>query len=472
LAPTDAELVRTCLSGDAEAFSGLVHRYRDAVYGLCYARTGNFELARDLAQETFVSAYRSLRQLRAPQRFPAWLRRIAENTCKTARRRARHTEDSLDPSSLSASGNLAEEATTRVAVQAALESLPEDCRLAVSLFYINGYTCREIGDFLSLPASTVKGRLRDGRARLRRRLLGPVKELFQQKALQPDFGGEVMQLIREINLKEDLGGRPVMLLGAEPGRVLPVWIGDAEASHLSLGLAGTTAPRPLTYDLFLRALTAFGINLERTEVLEVRKDNVFLARLMLARGEQRESLDARPSDAINLAIRAKAPIYLSDSMAKRMVERAKAEETLRERGPGPLGPRLIRAPGQRKVMRLHELEPAPILLNSLFLKAVSAGATQIAIRRPSKAEKDGIAALSVGRKQVHVERLPGLELAELRERLAQMALLKVKVGTAARAQSGVFCLSHAGKIYTCQLRFSPSRLTIKIKTPAPRRPSH
>ncbi|HEX2987274.1 MAG TPA: sigma factor, partial [Chloroflexota bacterium] len=77
----EAQLVATASAGDQAAFTELVRRYRDRVYGYCYHRTGNFEDARDLAQESFVRAYTSLGQLRDTSGFGPWVRRIAANLC-------------------------------------------------------------------------------------------------------------------------------------------------------------------------------------------------------------------------------------------------------------------------------------------------------------------------------------------------------------------------------------------------------
>lgn len=77
----EARLVRRASGGDSEAFAELVRRYRDAVYGYCYHRMGSFEDARDLAQDAFVRAFTCLDQLRDPERFGGWVRRIAANLC-------------------------------------------------------------------------------------------------------------------------------------------------------------------------------------------------------------------------------------------------------------------------------------------------------------------------------------------------------------------------------------------------------
>ena len=78
----DEELVNLTLQGKVEAFSVLVMRYQNGIYGLCYHFLKDFEEAKDVAQETFIRAYTHLPELKEPRRFKGWLRRIAVNLCR------------------------------------------------------------------------------------------------------------------------------------------------------------------------------------------------------------------------------------------------------------------------------------------------------------------------------------------------------------------------------------------------------
>src|SRR3954452_19483397 len=82
----DADLVRRARQGDTEAFTLLVERYRDAIYGLAFHELHDFEDARDVAQEAFIQAYLHLDQLRDPDRFGPWLRQVTVNQCRSWRR--------------------------------------------------------------------------------------------------------------------------------------------------------------------------------------------------------------------------------------------------------------------------------------------------------------------------------------------------------------------------------------------------
>lgn len=437
MAATDAELVEACLAGHSEVFGELVERYRDAVYGLCYARLGNFELAKDLTQEAFVSAYRALRQLREPERFAAWLRRIADNACKAERRRRLAPEQASDSKPLAISSDVADEVSIRLTVQAALRSLPENQRVAISLFYINGYTCDEIGKFLSLPPSTVKGRLRNGRAKLRDHLAEAVQGFFLEKALPANFGGRIMQLIRNVELREQ-DANPVMLLVDDGDKAMPIWIGEAEARSLYVALGDRQPPRPLTYDLFLRALSAFGICLERVEVVEARENTIF-ATMLLRKGKKRESLDARPSDAVNMAMRAKVPIMVSDALAEKMMERAQAEQDMSEFSPDTMW-----------------IEQA---IRGMLQRAVREGAARISVSASRKNSHEVPVYFVAGRQRVEFAALPPHVMPLLRERLAEMAHIRLKPG--AKRQSGRIHVRFENKDHEFKLTMTPTGVTLK-----------
>lgn len=90
---------------------------------------------------------------------------------------------------------------------------------------------------------------------------------------------------------------------------LPIWIGVAEAQAIALRMEGVAAPRPLTHDLLLQMCERLGGSIEKIVISDLR-EGTFFAEIHLAPEEARKILDARPSDAIALALRADAPIYV------------------------------------------------------------------------------------------------------------------------------------------------------------------
>jgi bifunctional DNase/RNase len=113
-------------------------------------------------------------------------------------------------------------------------------------------------------------------------------------------------------LVKDNRENPIVLLkGTERDEVLPIWIGQAEALSIDLQLKGETFGRPLTHDLLRTAIEILGATVVKVAVTELQ-NNTFFAKIFLQRDSEVISIDARPSDSIALAIRAKAPIYVSE----------------------------------------------------------------------------------------------------------------------------------------------------------------
>lgn len=106
----------------------------------------------------------------------------------------------------------------------------------------------------------------------------------------------------------------VMLLEAAQDKTLPIWIGAPEATAISFSLEGKSLPRPLTHDLLLSALEAVGAHVDHVRITH-REDQTYYASIVLRdrEGEVR-TIDARPSDAVALAMRASCPIYASEEV--------------------------------------------------------------------------------------------------------------------------------------------------------------
>src|SRR5688500_3590135 len=88
-ATSDEQIVERALSGDAEAFGEIVHRWERRIFALAYGMLGREEDARDATQETFLAAFRNLRGFRGEAKVSSWLHRIAVNQCITRQRRAK-----------------------------------------------------------------------------------------------------------------------------------------------------------------------------------------------------------------------------------------------------------------------------------------------------------------------------------------------------------------------------------------------
>lgn len=97
------------------------------------------------------------------------------------------------------------------------------------------------------------------------------------------------------------------------GQVLPVWIGQQEATSILIALEGRQPPRPLSHDLISTLFGAVGAELQRVDVTRI-DEGTFFAELALVTPSGRQVLDSRPSDAIALALRADAPIWVADEV--------------------------------------------------------------------------------------------------------------------------------------------------------------
>ncbi len=179
---TDEELVARSMGGDLDSFNQLVLRWERPIYALAYRVIGREEDARDVAQETFLRAFRALKGFKGQAKFSSWLYRITLNLCRDWMRRERRTPVSQAPEGvdiieMAGEGTPSESIEDLVsrhelgrAVGKAMALLPEEQRTAIILKEYHGLTFQEIADLLDCPLSTVKTRLYQGLSVLRKHL--------------------------------------------------------------------------------------------------------------------------------------------------------------------------------------------------------------------------------------------------------------------------------------------------------------
>ncbi|MDH4235967.1 MAG: sigma-70 family RNA polymerase sigma factor [Nitrospira sp.] len=177
---SDAQLVVRSLAQDQEAFGQLIDRHASAIVNLSYRMVGNRAEAEDLAQETFLAAYKALSTFRADSKFSTWLYRIATNKCKDWLRVKRpgqgqydlDADESLDlyvtedrtPELLLSQQQVAEE------LERAIQRLPPLYREAFLLKHVEGLSYEEMEEILSINGDTLKMRVYKGRVQLSREL--------------------------------------------------------------------------------------------------------------------------------------------------------------------------------------------------------------------------------------------------------------------------------------------------------------
>ena len=179
---TDEDLVARSRGGDLESFNQLILRWERPIYAFAYRVIGREEDARDVCQDTFLRAFRSLPGFRGQAKFSSWLYQIAMNLCRDWMRRQRRAPtvqlpEGADLAELAAEGGPVESIEDLVArrelsavVEEAMALLPEEQRTAIVLKEYHGMTFQEIATLQGCPLSTVKTRLYQGLSVVRRHL--------------------------------------------------------------------------------------------------------------------------------------------------------------------------------------------------------------------------------------------------------------------------------------------------------------
>ena len=180
---TDEQLVEMAIAEqNPNAFGEIVKRWERKIFALCFGMLAREEEAKDAAQETFIAAFRNLKNFRGDAKVSSWLHRIAVNQCLTTMRRAKSRAESfLDDEDESAArifvapphkmpSRTAEQNERLAIVRQAVNALPADLRQIIVMKEFEEMTFQEISDALEVPLSTVKSRLYTGLKQLRMKL--------------------------------------------------------------------------------------------------------------------------------------------------------------------------------------------------------------------------------------------------------------------------------------------------------------
>jgi len=166
----DRKVIERVLDGDTEAFNLLVRKWEKPIFNFILRMVGNRDEAMDLCQDSFMKAYRELDTLKDKDRFSAWLYRIAHNSCFSRLRKDQgKTFVELLPDAQSVRSPI----EIQLAVEKALQQLPEDQREAVVLKVYHSLKFEEIAAIQDAPVSTVKSRLYMGFEKLKTVLSPP-----------------------------------------------------------------------------------------------------------------------------------------------------------------------------------------------------------------------------------------------------------------------------------------------------------
>ena len=217
----DVQLIQRVLSGDDTAFSVLVRKYQKSVHALAWRKIGDFHIAEDITQDTFLQAYQKLSTLKKPQRFASWLYVIAANYCKMWLRKKRLSTQSLENTSsaqlekVTYSGYVIEEnerttaETQREVVKKLLAKLQESDRTVITLYYIGGMNYEEISEFLGVSVGAIKSRLHRARQRLKKEA-PMIREALGNFQITPNLTENIMREISRLKPIAPSGGEPLV----------------------------------------------------------------------------------------------------------------------------------------------------------------------------------------------------------------------------------------------------------------------
>ncbi len=198
----DGELIKRTLAGDEAAFGSLVDRYKGAVHALVYRKTGDFHIAEELTQDAFLQAYQKLSTLRNPVHFAGWLYVIASRCCLMWYRKKRLPTSPLARVKPAEIETIAERAyrdeQQRQEIHDALDSLPESQRTVLTLYYLGGLSCGEIGRFIGTSEGAIKDRLYRARLRLREEITNMMQETLRGFQLPPTFTRKLLERISNL----------------------------------------------------------------------------------------------------------------------------------------------------------------------------------------------------------------------------------------------------------------------------------
>jgi RNA polymerase sigma factor (sigma-70 family) len=321
---TDTELVAKVHQGDKEAFGQLVERYQQVVGHIAKKMVADEWIAHELAQEAILQAYLSLDHLRDASRFKSWLYGITLNICRSYLHDQKmdmlsletimggvrsesifNIDDTVDPQTIAEAHDL------HRLVLDAIDELSSKDKEATLLFYYEQHTLQEIAALSGVSVGAIKGRLHRARKQLQERL-----SMVYVPERRKEQGKMNTRQVTIEAVREHPGTRHYfMVLKDDHDARLVIWIGKTEALTIAAGLTEISPPRPTTAHLIASLFNVTSIKLKEVRI-EACKDDIFYAVITVTDGKGEHDVDARPSDALALAVLMKCPIFVADIVMK------------------------------------------------------------------------------------------------------------------------------------------------------------
>jgi RNA polymerase sigma-70 factor (ECF subfamily) len=192
----EKDLLRKSARGDAAAFGEIVRRYQYLVYATALQIVKDPASAQDIAQETFISAFAALKDLRSAETFPSWLRKIARNQALAwwkEQSRFAPLEDAgvlrspIEASETEMEDERREADAFQAEVRKVVSSLSDALRFPLLLCYLDGIPTAEAARFLGISEGAVRKRLHDGKKKLQERIVRMAEKTFREYRLPRDF---------------------------------------------------------------------------------------------------------------------------------------------------------------------------------------------------------------------------------------------------------------------------------------------
>ncbi|RKU22764.1 hypothetical protein C6499_19375 [Candidatus Poribacteria bacterium] len=207
----DVQLIHRILDGDDGAFTTLVQKYQKSVHALAWRKVGDFHVAEEITQDTFLQVYKKLVTLKNPNQFAGWLYVIANRLCINWVQRRKPTMQSLEDTSMEEieesshahhiSAERETEATERrsMIVKKLLEKLPESERTVVTLYYLGEMDTKAIGRFLGVSVNTITSRLQRARKRLQAEEELLIHEVLGSVQLPINLTENIVRQVTDVN---------------------------------------------------------------------------------------------------------------------------------------------------------------------------------------------------------------------------------------------------------------------------------
>ena len=231
----DAQLVNRCLSGDENAFTVLVKKHQKNIHALTWRKVGDFHIAEELTQDTFLKAYEKLATLKNPNQFAGWLYVIADRVCIAWYRKQKPRMESLETTSkeeIDGSSYRSYEDEQREAastehrlgrIKNLLETLPESERTVMTLHYLGEMTCKAIGEFLGVSQNTVKSRLQRARNRLKEQE-NMIRETLGSVHLPANFTESIIRQLAELKPIAPTSSKPIVPWAAATATAILIFL--------------------------------------------------------------------------------------------------------------------------------------------------------------------------------------------------------------------------------------------------------